>query len=97
MSPSILTQAEGKSAGTALCCRTHIGVRKSFAEGCSDKVVSSRFQMKHFGAVCKGGIHFGSCYLHCNWEHNRLFNLDLLQHMSAMISTLRGPWVLGGD
>ena len=57
MSPSILTLAEGKSAGTALCCRTHIGVRKSFAEGCSDKVVSSRFQMKHYGAVCKGGIH----------------------------------------
>ena len=47
MSPSILTQAEGKSAGTALCCRTHIGVKKSFADGCSDKVVSSRFQMKH--------------------------------------------------
>ena len=46
--------------------------------------------MKHLGAVCKGGIHFGSCYLHCNWDHNRTFNLDLLQCMSAMIATLGG-------
>ena len=53
--------------------------------------------MKHIGAVCKGGIHFGSCYLHCNWEHNRAFNLDLLQCISAMTATLRGPWILGGD
>ena len=53
--------------------------------------------MKHFGAVCKGGIHFGSCYLHCNWEHNRTFNLDLLQRISAMIATLSGPWIIGGD
>ena len=53
--------------------------------------------MKHLGAVCKGGVHFGSCYLHCNWEHNRLFNLDLLQHISAMIATLGGPWILGAD
>ena len=58
MSPSILTQAEGKSAGTAICCRTHIGARKSFPEECCDEAVKSRFQMKHFGAVCKGGIHF---------------------------------------
>ena len=97
MSASILTSAEWKSAGTAVCCRTHIGARRSFAKECTDKVVSVRFQMKLLGAVCKGGVHFGSCYLHCNWEHNRLFNLDLLQHMSAMISTLRGPWILGGD
>ena len=97
MSPSILTQAEGKSAGTAICCRTHIGARKPFADECSDKMVRARFQMKHFGAVCKGGIHFGSYYLHCNWEHNRAFNLDLLQCISAMIATLRGPWILGGD
>ena len=53
--------------------------------------------MKHLGAVCKGGIHFGSCYLHCNWDHNRTFNLDLLQCISAMVATLRGPWIIGGD
>ena len=53
--------------------------------------------MKHFGAVCKGGIHFGSCYLHCNWNQNRTFNLDLLQCISAMMATLRGAWIIGGD
>ena len=60
ISPCNLTTAEGKSAGTAVCSRTHVGSRKSFADECSDRSVQARFQMKHFGAVCKGGIHFGS-------------------------------------
>ena len=62
ISPCFLTHADGLSAGIAICCRTQIGARKSFADECSDKVVQARFQMKHFGAVCKGGIHFESCY-----------------------------------
>ena len=90
LSPCNLTKAEGKSAGTAVCSRTHIGARKSFSNECSSKLVRALFQIKHFGAVCKGGIHFGSCYLQCNWEHNRAFNLDLLQCISAMVATLRG-------
>ena len=97
LTPCNLTKAEGKSAGTAVCCRTHIGARKSFDDDCCSKWVRARFQMKHLGAVCKGGVHFGSCYLQCNWEHNRAFNLDLLQCIAAVIGTLRGPWILGGD
>ena len=97
MSPCILTDSEGKSACAAVCSRTHIGARKSFSDDCSSKMVRARFQMKHFGAVCRGGIHFGSCYMHCNWEHNRTFNLDLLQCIGAMLATLRGPWIIGGD
>ena len=53
--------------------------------------------MKHFGAVCKGGIHFGSCYLHCNWPKNKKLNLDLLQDVGARLRTLNGPWIIGGD
>ena len=53
--------------------------------------------MKHFGAVCRGGIHFGSCYLHCNWDANRKTNLDLLEAIGARIGTLKGPWIIGGD
>ena len=97
LTPCNVTKAEGMSAGTAVCSRTHIGARRSFDDNCCSKWVRARFQMKHFGAVCKGGIHFGSCYLQCNWEHNRPFNLDLLQSISAVITTLRGPWKLGGD
>ncbi len=97
ISPYILTKGEGSSAGTAVCSRTHIGARNCFAEGCIGKLAQARFQMKRFGAVCKGGIHFGSCYLHCNWDQNRTFNLDLLQRISAMIATVRGPWIIGGD
>ena len=52
--------------------------------------MQARFQMKHFGAVCKGGIHFGSCHLHCNWERNRKTNLDLLQGIGAMLGTPEG-------
>ena len=51
------------------------------------------------GAVCKGGIHFGSCYLQCNWHvaEHRTFNLDLLQNVAAVVATLKGPWIIGGD
>ena len=45
--------------------------------------------MKHFGAACKGGIHFG-----CNWGANRTTNLDLLDAIGARIGTLRGPWII---
>ena len=61
ISPRILTKAEGKSAGTTVCSRTHFGAKKSYGEECSDNFAQARFQMKHFGAVCKGGILFGSC------------------------------------
>ena len=42
MTPSNLTLAEGKSAGTAICSRTHIGARRSFPDECSDRVVRAR-------------------------------------------------------
>ena len=67
LTPCNLTKAEGKSAGTAVCCRTHIGARKSFDDDCCSKWVRARLLMKHLGAVCKGGVHFGSCCLKCNW------------------------------
>ena len=97
INPCIITAAEGKSAGTAVCSRTQIGSKNSFADTCNDKLLHARFQMKHFGAVCKGGIHFGSCYLHCNWSQNKKLNLDLLQDIGARLATLRGPWIIGGD
>ena len=97
INPCIVTAAEGKSAGTAVCSRTQIGSKNSFADEGGDGQLQARFQMKHFGAVCKGGIHFGSCYLHCNWAANRKTNLDLLDAIGARIGTLRGPWIIGGD
>ena len=96
INPCIVTAAEGRSAGTAVCSRTQIGSKNSFADKCEDKQMQARFQMKHFGAVCKGGIHFGSCYLHCNSDRNRKTNLDLLQGIGVRVGALRGPWIIGG-
>ena len=39
ISSCIFTMAEGRSAGKAVCIRTHLGARKSFAEECIDKLV----------------------------------------------------------
>ena len=88
ISPCFLSAVDDKSFGTSVCSRTHIGSRNSFADGRIDKAVQARFTMKHFGAVCKGGIHFGSSYLHCNWDQNRTFNVDLLQTIGALLATL---------
>ena len=53
ISPCILTMAEGRPAGTAVCSRTHLGARKSFAEECIDKLVQARFQMKLLGRCAR--------------------------------------------
>ena len=53
INPCIITAAEGKSAGTAVCSRTQIGSRNSFEQSCNDKLLQARFQMKHFGRFAR--------------------------------------------
>ena len=44
-----------------------------------------------------GGINYGSCYLHSSLGITARANMDLLQSIAAVLSTVEGPWVLGGD
>ena len=50
--------------------------------------------MDRFG--CKGGFFAVSCYLHTR-EGLSERNVDLLHQLAALVTTLDGPWVIGGD
>ena len=58
-----ITDADGKSAGVAICGRTHIGMKNSICDEAWPEFLSQRFMLKHVAACCRGGIHIGSCYL----------------------------------
>ena len=46
--------------------------------------------------MCRGGIHLVSVYL-WNGEGLSKRNLDLLHCLAQVLTTLDGPWILGGD
>ena len=94
--PCNITEKNGRSAGVAVACRNHVGARKS-VRTTLPKELRGRFTMNHFGAVCKGGIHFGSCYLHSKIGVMAAKNQSLLHMLAAVLATVQGPWIIGGD
>ncbi len=54
----------GLYAGAAVACRNHVGMDVA----CDDEIIpdelKGRFKLRVIGAVVKGGINVGSCYLH---------------------------------
>jgi hypothetical protein len=67
------------------------------AEASGDPELGERFRMKQLGAVCRGGIDFGSCYLHSSIGIAAKKNLDLLHKIAGVLRQLAGPWILAGD
>ena len=60
--------------------------------------ISGRFTLKHVGAVCKGGIDAGSCYLiSCGAKVKDQRNRDVLQLMAGVLRAVRGPLAIAGD
>ena len=64
VSPCLQGVGGGKSAGVAVACRKHIGMSTSCEEVDLPKSLQGRFSVKHIGAMCKGGFHLASGYLH---------------------------------
>lgn len=58
-----ISEVEGKSAGVAICGQTHIGMNNSIDDEAWPKFLNERFMVKHVAALCRGGVHRGSCYL----------------------------------
>ena len=54
----------GKSAGVAIACRRHIGMSESFENKQLPAALKGRFMVKQVGAMCKGGVHLATGYLH---------------------------------
>lgn len=98
ISPCTSTAAEGKSAGVAAGSKTQVGMSNSVSPHVRPAVLRDRFTLKHVGAVCRGGIHAGSCYLiSCNAGIKDQRNLDILQLMAGILKAVKSPGGIGGD
>ena len=82
------------SAGVAIACRSHFG-----AFSMQEQVVeydAARIAHLHIGAVCRGGMHCFSVYLHtCEGMSAR--NQTLLLQLARLVKAVTGPWVVMGD
>ena len=77
--------AGGKSAGAAVGCRAHIGMGESCLREARPDALVGRFQVKHIGAICKGGVHNASAYLIDGIGINHKRNLDILQGIAGVL------------
>ena len=93
----LLGDGGGLSAGAAVACRNHVGMAVSCDDAIIPENLKGRFKIRLVGAVVKGGINLGGCYLHSSLGITAKANMDLLQSMAAVLSTLSGPWIIGAD
>ena len=47
--------------------------------------------------MCRGGLHIASAYLHSSLGVKHKLNLDCLQAIAGVLTSLKGPWVLAAD
>ncbi len=98
LAPAARTDAESTSGGTAAGARKHIGVALPTASVDEyPDIPVGRFDAKRVGAVCRGGVHIITLWLHDSVGIAAKKNLDLLQSVAAYIAALRGPWLIGAD
>lgn len=96
--PCRITDLNGKSAGAAVGCRSHIGMSNGAAMlEDVQKLQTGRFQLRKVVCIAKGGVHCGTPYLHSGIGVQAKSNLDLLHLMAAALAAVTGPWILGGD
>ena len=73
-------------------------MKNSICDEAWPKLLNQRFVLKHVAAVCRGGVHIGSCYLtSCSAGVKDKRNLDTLHHMAGVLDSLKGPCAIGGD
>ena len=92
---AVVTDKGGVSAGVAVAARSYFGMTSPAVQ---DLCLSAkgRISVAHVGACCKGGLHLVSIYLWCN-EGMSKRNLDVLQCVAKVLSSLHGPWILAAD
>ena len=95
--PCVFADKGGLSAGTAVACRKHIGMREGLEAASAWRELDGRFQAKWIGAVCKGGLYGATCYMHSKVGIRAKINLDMLHAMAAVLRQCGEAWVLGGD
>jgi hypothetical protein len=87
----------GLFAGAAVACRNHVGMAVSCSDDIMPEVLRGRFKIRVVGAVVRGGINVCSCYFHSSLGIAAAPNMNILQAVAAVLSTIGGPWIIGAD
>ena len=95
MSAATTGERGGASAGVGVAIRKHLGLSHPDAE--EDPSISSRFTLKKLGAICRGGVHVGSIYLHDVVGPSATKNTDIPEQVACILKGLAGSWIIGGD
>ena len=86
----------GNSAGVAVGCRNHIGMRDAYPEfGVPE--LEQRLTLEKVDCAARGGLNLGSCYLISGTGIATTKNLDRLHCLAGMLKRISGPWIIGGD
>ena len=86
---AIRIEAHGISAGAAVAARSIFGTIATNLWTILVQIAVVAFVVHTLGGFCRGGIHVLSAYAWCSeWLSKR--NLDLLQVVAQIISTLHG-------
>ena len=97
ITPCSVSVKGGRSAGVAVCTRSHVGVSIPKAAQLTRALFPpGRFMIRTVSAVRRGGFHLGTVYLNSSQGLSKA-NLDILQAMALTLNLLSGPWVIGGD
>ena len=89
-----VTEKGYASAGVAVACRAQFGISHPQVHGWSYD--ETRIHHAHVGAVCRGGMHCISVYMHTN-EGLSERNRGLLLELARILRGIRGPWIIMGD
>ena len=91
-------RGRGKSAGTAVAARSHIGMASIPSVDCTHHLhPQGRFSCKKANAILKGGYHLGCIYQTDTVGALAKCNLDQLESVAYTLDGLKGPFVIGGD
>ncbi len=91
------TEADGTTAGLAIATRRHIGLANlGGTEHGGGGSPSARVHAKWMGGMVRGGVHLLTTWPH-HTEGPSPRNLDVLDDLARIISSIKGPWLAGAD
>ena len=96
LAAAVVNESTRCSAGVGVGARSHLGVACCSTATAPDPRLSARCHSRWVGAMCRGGLHVVSLYLHTA-EGLSQRNLDLLQALAEHLHSLNGPWVVAAD
>ena len=86
--PCVTGPGGGNYSGVAVACTKHIGMQHSCDDDMYPASCQGRLLVRKVGAICRGGYHQATAYLHNSLGLMHPKNLTLLQDIACVLRTL---------